>query len=150
MRARPLTIGLLLLLIVIITVGFAPIRPLLSSSQDSPEFLFTVAQQYEPLAWIRGADRFSSDAAIFIQDASGKHPLIPGFAVSADPSVSFDAMNVLFAGKKNIHDRWGIWEVAVSGGDARRITSSTEDCIRPFYLPGDHVVYAKKSGVAAL
>jgi hypothetical protein len=145
MRARPITIGLLSLLI-ITTVGFAPLRPVLSSNQASPEFLFTVAKRYEPLAWIRGADRFSSDAAIFIQDASGKHPLIPGFRASADASVSFDGKSVLFAGRKTIQDPWAIWEVAVSGGDPRRITSFAEDCIRPFYLPEDRVVYAKKTG----
>ncbi len=145
MRARPLTIGLLSLLIVI-TVGFAPTRSVLSSSPDSPAFLFTVAKQYEPLAWISGADRFSSDAAIFFQDANGKHPLIPGFAASADPAVSFDGKNVLFAGKKRNQDPWQIWEVAATGDDPRRITSCAEDCIRPFYLPEDLVVYAKKTG----
>jgi len=145
MRVRPITIGLLSLLI-IITVGFAPTRSVLSSSPDSPAFLFTVAKQYEPLAWIRGADRFSPDAAVFFQDANGKHPLIPGFAASADPAVSFDGKNVLFAGKKRNQDPWQIWEVAATGDNPRRITSCAGDCIRPFYLPEDRVVYAKKTG----
>ena len=79
MRARPITVGLLSFLIITI-VGFAPTRSVLSSGKDSPAFLFTVAKQYEPLAWIHGADRFSSDATIFIQDANGRHPLIPNFA----------------------------------------------------------------------
>ena len=145
MRARPITIGLLSLLI-IITFGFAPTRSVLSSSPDSPAFLFTVAKQYEALAWIRGADRFSSDAAIFFQDANGKHPLIPGFAASADPAVSFDGKNVLFAGKKKSQEFWQIWEVSLEGGEPRRITSCAEDCIRPSYLPEGRVVYAKKTG----
>ncbi len=145
MRARPIMIGLLSLFI-IIAVGFAPTRSVFSSSQYSPEFLFTVAKQYEPLAWIRGADRFSSDAAIFLQDANGKHPLIPGFAASADPAVSFDGKNVLFAGKQRAQDFWQIWEMAVASGEPRRITSCAEDCIRPFYLPEDRVAYAKKTG----
>ncbi|MGD1023093.1 MAG: hypothetical protein ABR880_09955 [Candidatus Sulfotelmatobacter sp.] len=145
MRARPITIGLLSLLI-IITIGFAPTRSVLSSSQDSPAFVFTIAKQYDPLAWVRGADRFSSDAAIFLQDASGMHPLIPGFAASADPAVSFDGKNALFAGKKRNQDPWQIWEVAATGGEPRRITSCTEDCVRPLYLPEDRVVYAKKTG----
>ena len=145
MRARPIMIGLLSLLI-IITVGFAPTRSVLSSSPDSPKFLFTVAKQYEPLAWIHGADRFSSDAVIFFQDANGKHPLIPDFATSADPAVSFDGKNVLFAGKKKSQESWQIWEVSLEGGEPRRITSCAEDCIRPFYLPEDRVLYAKKTG----
>ncbi|MFZ0772168.1 MAG: hypothetical protein WCA49_15030 [Candidatus Sulfotelmatobacter sp.] len=141
MQARPIAVRLLS---VIIIIGLAPARPVLSSVPDSPAFLFTVAKQYEPLAWIRGADRFSSDAVIFLQDATGKHPLAPDFAASADPSVSFDGKRVLFAGKRNSADPWQIWEVALTGGEPRRITSCTEDCVRPFYLPEDRVVYAKK------
>ena len=144
MRARPIAVGLLSFVILIV-VGFVPTRPVLSAGQDPPAFLFTVAKQYEPLAWIRGADRFSSDAKIFIQDASGKHPLVPGLAASGDPSVSLDGRNVLFAGKQSSQDSWQIWEVSLSSGELHRITSCPEDCVRPFYLPGDHVVYAKKS-----
>ncbi len=145
MRARPISVGLLSFLVLVI-VGFASTRSVVSAGRDSPAFLFTVAKQYDPLAWIRGADRFSSDATIFIQDASGKHPLIPGFAASADPAVSFDGMNVLFAGKQNSQDSWQIWEVSSSGDKPRRITSCTEECVRPLYLPEDRIVYAKKTG----
>jgi hypothetical protein len=143
-RARPITVGLLSFLIITI-VGFAPTRSVLSSGKDSPAFLFTVAKQYEPLAWIHGADRFSSDATIFIQDANGRHPLIPNFAVAADPTVSFDGNRVLFAGKQKTQDPWQIWELTLAGGEPRRVTSCVEDCVRPFYLPEDRVVYAKRS-----
>ena len=33
----------------------------------------------------------------------------------------------------------------MAGGEPRRITSGDEDCIRPFYLPEDRVVYARKT-----
>lgn len=142
MRARRVTVGLLSLVIVI---GLAPTSSVLSSGSDSPAFLFTVAKRYEALAWIRGADRFSSDAIIFLQDARGRHPLIPSFAASADPTVSFDGKSVLFAGKQKTQDPWQIWEVSLTGGAARRVTSCAEDCVRPFYLPDIRVVYAKKT-----
>ncbi len=153
MRARPIAVVLFSLIIIMI-VGFAPLFSVLSSGPDSPTFLFTVAKRYEPLAWIRGADRFSSGANIFLQDASGRHPLIPGFAASADPTVSFDGKTVLFAGKQKAEDHWQIWEVALdattSGGAPRRVTSCADDCVRPFYLPGylpeNRVVYAKETG----
>lgn len=145
MRARPISVGLLCFVVLIIA-GSAPTPSVLSAGRGSPAFLFTVAKQYDPLAWIHGADRFSPDTAIFIQDASGKHPLIPGFASSADPSVSFDGKNVLFAGKQNMQDSWQIWEFSLSGEKPRRITSCTEDCVRPYYLPEDRIVYAKKTG----
>jgi hypothetical protein len=143
MRVRPIFIGLLS---VVFTFAFAPMQPVRSSGVDSPALLFTVAKRYEPLAWIRGADRFGSDAAIFIQDAKGKHPLVPGFAVSADPAVSFDGKNVLFAGKQTAQDHWQIWEVVLDGGEPRRVVTCAEDCVRPFYLTGDRFVYARRVG----
>jgi hypothetical protein len=139
-------LGLLLLM----TAGLVHTDFGLPPPSQSPALLYTVAKQYEALAWIRGADRFSSGAIIFLQDASGRHPLIPGFAASADPAVSFDRNRVLFAGKQKIQDHWEIWEVsldlALTRSAARRVTSCAEDCVRPFYLPDDRLVYAKKTG----
>jgi hypothetical protein len=107
-------------------------------------FLYSVAKVFEPIAWLHGAERFPSGAEIFVSNESGRHPLVPDFAASADPSVSFDGEKVLFAGKARASDPWQIWEIAVAGGARRPITSFSEDCIRPFYLPDDHVVYARK------
>ncbi|MBZ5663724.1 MAG: hypothetical protein LAO30_03895 [Acidobacteriia bacterium] len=148
MRTPPISVRLLsrIILIGIAISGFAPVPSVLSAGSDTKALLFTVAKRYEPLAWIRGADRFSSDAIIFLQDARGRHPLIPGFAVSADPTVSFDSKSVLFAGKQTTHDPWQIWEVGLTGGAARRITSCAGDCVRPLYLPDERFVYAKKIG----
>ncbi len=148
MRARSIAVGLCSLVVMAGISGFAPLFSVFSSGPDSPTFLFTVAKRYDPLAWMRGADRFNSGANIFLQDASGRHPLIPGFAASADPTVSFDGKSVSFAGKQKTEDHWQIWEVAldVTTPAPRRVTSCTEDCVRPFYLPGDRVVYAKKTG----
>jgi hypothetical protein len=53
---------------------------------------------------------------------------------------------VLFSGKQKTQDPWEIWEVATTGGAARRVTLCAEDCVRPFYLPDNGVVYAKKAG----
>jgi hypothetical protein len=145
---RPIAVAVLSLVIVIgCMIGFAPTSIVLSSGSDSPALLFTVTKRYEPLAWMRGADRFSSDASIFAQDARARHPLIPNFAASSDPTVSFDGKSALFSGKQKTQDHWEIWEVALTGGAARRVTLCAEDCIRPFYLPDNRVVYAKKIGV---
>jgi hypothetical protein len=128
---------------------FGPTLSVLSSGPDSPLFLFTVAKRYEPLAWVRGADRFSSGANIFLQDANSRRPLLSGFAASADPAVSFDGKSALFAGKLKADDHWQIWEVALDAttpsARPRRVTSCADDCVRPFYLPEDRVVYARKS-----
>ena len=149
MRARAIAVRLSSFVIMAGIIGFGSTFSVLSSGPDSPAFLFTVAKRYEPLAWVRGADRFSSGANIFLQDANGRRPLLPRFAASADPTVSFDGKSVLFAGKQKAEDHWQIWEgafdVKTPGTAPRRVTSCADDCVRPFYLPGDRVVYAKKS-----
>jgi hypothetical protein len=114
-----------------------------SAGMELP-FLYTSAKHYAPLAWMRGADRFPSGATTFLHDSAGRHSLVPGFAESADPAVSFDGQHVLFAGKQKAQDRWQVWETSLAGGEPRRITSGPEDCIRPFYLPEDRIVYARK------
>jgi len=113
---------------------------------NSASFLYTAARSYEPLAWLHAAERFPSGAAIFLNSEAGRRALVPGFAASADPSVSFDGQKVLFAGKAHASDPWQIWEIDIAGGDPRRMTSVPEDCIRPFYLPDDRIVYARKRG----
>ncbi|MGZ4816771.1 MAG: HzsA-related protein [Terriglobales bacterium] len=116
-----------------------------SPAADLPPFLYTRAMHYDAMAWMQGDERFSSGATIVVLDSNGKHPLVPGFTESADPAVSFDGQRVLFAGKRKAQDPWQIWEIALAGGEPRRVTSGSEDCIRPFYLPENRVVYARKT-----
>jgi hypothetical protein len=68
-----------------------------------------------------GGDRFPSNASVFLHDASGKHPLVPDFAASADPALSFDGQAVLFAGKRSKQAPWQIWETPLTGGGKRRL-----------------------------
>jgi hypothetical protein len=116
----------------------------LADAQPTP-FLYAAARHYEVLAWMHGGERFPSGATVFLQESKGQRPLVPDFAASADPSVSFDGQHVLFAGKLKAEDPWQIWEIALDGGAPRRITAGTEDCIRPFYVPDNRIVYARKS-----
>ena len=151
MAARSIRVRPILLLIaaaclfLLVALVFNRTAVQAAANADTPSFLYTVAEHYEPLAWIHGADRFGSGATIFVRDAQGKRPLVPGFAASADSAVSFDGQRVLFAGKLKVDDRWQIFEIALAGGEPRRITSGSEDCIRPFYLPEDRIVYARKT-----
>ena len=170
----PRFIFLVFLLLIATTahVGADPlVRPRTRSdakeSTDLPPLVYTAAQSYDPLAWLHGQDRFGSGTAhvgadafvrppseakasvdvfttAFLSDESGRRPLVPQFAYSADPAVSFDGERILFAGKQHPGDPWQIWQVSRTGGDLRRITSGAEDCIRPLYLPDDRVVYARK------
>ena len=127
-----------------VVLASGPATPATEDSATVGPILYTLAKVFDPVAWLHGADRFPSGAEIFSSNESGR-PLVPNFAASADPSVSFDGEKVLFAGKAHESDPWQIWELDVAGGTPRRITSFPEDCVRPFYLPDDRVVYARKS-----
>jgi Hydrazine synthase alpha subunit middle domain len=144
-RKRLLSLGIpagcLLLLLVI---GPARFTTHAGNAKDGSILLYTIARNYDSLAWMHGADRFSPYAAVFVHDQKGQHRLVPTFVASADAAVSFDGQRALFAGKPLASDPWQIWEIALAGGDPRRVTSGSEDCIRPFYLPDDRVVYARK------
>ena len=117
-----------------------------TSSPNSPAFVYVAAQKYEPLAWLRGKDRFPGGASLMIHDASAQRHLLPEFAASADPAVSFDGKRLLFAGKKATRDHWQIWEINLSGGAPHRLTSCADNCIRPFYVPEDKFIFAEQVG----
>jgi hypothetical protein len=139
---RPQSILALALLLTPVVPASPATSP--SESPKIPSLLYTVAKTYEPLAWVKGADRFSADAAIYIRDENGSRPLIRDFTTSADPAISFDGKTVLFAGKVHSQDHWQIWELNLEEGKPRRLTSGSDDCIRPFYLPEDRIIYACK------
>ncbi len=106
--------------------------------------LYTASPRFAALAWLRGGERFPRGAQIFLLQEGRVRSFLPSFAASADPNVSFDGTRVLFAGKRRRGDHWQIWEASQDGGDPRRITSCSTDCVRPFYLPEDRVVYSRK------
>lgn len=137
MRIRHAASGILLL------AAFALLGHVSASSEPATTpLLYTVAKKYDALAWLQGQERFPLGAQVFVQTGSDRHPLVSGFAASADPAVSLDGTRVLFAGKQKAADPWQIYEVAVNGGEPHRVTSCEKDCLRPFYLPEDRAVYA--------
>jgi len=131
-------------LYLLLATGPADLQSQPAAANPDPSFIYTVAKLYEPLAWMRGEERFPKGAALFIKNGKGERPLLSDFESSADPVVSFDGQRVLFAGKAHAADPWQIWEMSLQGGPPRRITTGAEVCIRPFYLPDDRIVYARK------
>ena len=111
---------------------------------EATPVIFTAAPVYDSLAALRGEERFAEGAQLMALRDGKMRPLAPGFAASADASVSFDAKTVLFAGKKNAGDPWQVWEVAVDGGTPRLVLASTADVIRPLWMPGGRIVYARR------
>ena len=135
-----------ILICALLLISIAPARPSGESASDGGLFtlLYTASRTYDPLAWLHGEDSFGSEAAIYVREGNRQRLLVEEFAETADPAVSFEGDKVLFAGKSRSQDPWQIWEISLSEGQPRRITQGSEDCVRPFYLPGDRVVYARK------
>lgn len=118
-----------------------------AQSPDRPSSVpvaYTSTPRYDSGAWLHGGERFPAGATIMIRQNGTSHALVTGFAATTDPAISFDGSRVLFSGKLDAKTRWQVWEVAVAGGAPKQVTTCTADCIRPFYLPGDRLVYARK------
>jgi hypothetical protein len=115
------------------------------SPSNQLELVYTSAPLYNAEAWLRGGERFPSGAQLMIAKEATSRLLVSGFSATADANVSFDGKRVLFAGKRTEKDHWQIWEVSEAGGYPKRITLCDSDCVRPFYLPGERIVYARKA-----
>ena len=108
--------------------------------------MFTRTPSYSAQAWMQGGERFPKGGSIVVKNGNDSHPLAATFAAAVDPSLNFEGTSVLFAGKEKSEDPWQIYEVALSGGTPRRVTSGGEDRVRPLYLPDGRIVYARKTG----
>ena len=124
--------------LLILSCGFTATPP---SRVDVP-VIVTGAPVYDSLAALRGGERFPQGAHLLRFENGEAQPLLPEFAASADASVSYDAKQVLFAGKKNASDHWSIWELTIADGAVRKIVDTDSDTIRPLYLPEGWLVYA--------
>ncbi|MFC1792738.1 hypothetical protein ACFL3Q_04045, partial [Planctomycetota bacterium] len=52
---------------------------------------------------------------------------------ACDPSISFDASHILFAGKKAPDDDWNIFEMEIDGSNVGQITNGIGNCRSPDY-----------------
>jgi len=124
-----------------------PVCGFLTEAAQAPsvDIIVTAAPVYEPLAALRGGERFPKGAQLMLVHDGEAEPLITGFAASADANVSFDGKQVLFAGKQAAHDPWQIWELTLADRSLRRVITTTTDAVRPFYLPGGRLVWAQRA-----
>lgn len=105
----------------------------------------TATASFDETAALRDGERFAGDAHLVLIEHGEAKALVEGFAAAADADVSFDAMRVLFAGKKTAESRWAIWELTLANGSVREVMSGNEDLVRPLYLPSERMVYARKA-----
>jgi hypothetical protein len=118
-------------------------RPAQAASALDVPVIFTAAPVYRPLAALRGGERFPRGAKLMLLRNGRIAPLVPQLAASADASVSFDGKTVLFAGKKNAADNWQIWQLSLNGGSPQLVLAAKSDLIRPMWMPGGRMVYAR-------
>ena len=111
---------------------------------DTP-IIVTSAPAYDALAALRGGERFPQGAQLLMVRGNTAESLVPDFAASADANVSFDAKAVLFAGKKGASNPWRIWELTLADGAIRQVIGGDSDAVRPMYLPGRRLVFARRS-----
>lgn len=115
------------------------------SQKVDADVIVTAAPEYEPLAALKGGERFPKGAQLLLIHEGKAEPLAPEFAGSADASVSFDGTTVLFAGKKTAGEKWQIWEMTLGDRKVRQVVASGDDAIGPLYLPGWRLVYAQRT-----
>jgi hypothetical protein len=106
--------------------------------------LVTAAPAYEPLAALKGGERFPKGAQIIRIDGGVPSALVPGFAATADANVSWDATTVLFSARPSPTDHWQIWELNLATHARRQVIAFNVDLIRPMYLPAGQLVYAAR------
>lgn len=125
----------------------APICAFNSNSSQglNADFIVTAAPAYQPLAELRGLERFPKGAQLLLVHDGKAEPLVKGFAASADANASFDGKQVLFAGKQAANDPWQIWEITLADRSLRKVIATSGDAERPLYLPGGRMVWAQKT-----
>ena len=118
------------------------------SHTSVPDFIVTSAPTYDPIAALRGGERFAKGAQLLLVHDGTPEPLVSDFTATADASVSFDAKSVVFSGKKAASDLWQIYQLIRADRSLRQLTNGTADAIRPLYLPAGRIVYAQRAGAA--
>ncbi len=137
-RALALAASLLLLIAV---CGFSPD----AAEMPGVDIIVTAAPAYQPLAALRGTERFPKGAQLLLLHEGNAVPLVAGFAATADANISFDAKRMLFAGKQTAGDPWQIFEMTLADRSVRKVIASATDAIRPFYLPAGKLVFALRT-----
>jgi len=99
-------------------------------------------------------DRYTKNTRIIRLSSTSNQSinLTADFYAAADPDISFDGTSIIFAGKKEVADRWQIWQMKHDGSEKIQITKSNGDCFMPvhagsrFYLndpqPTPQIIYA--------
>ena len=90
--------------------------------------------RYVPLARIIMAD----------PDKPGRIKILTGdFYSACFPDISYDGRQMIFTAQQKQDDPWQIWIMDLKSLKSRKITSFTENCTDPVFLPGERFVFSK-------
>ncbi len=81
--------------------------------------------------------------SIDLESPGSQKTLTKDFYSACFPDVSYDGKFMLFAGQQKENDPWQIWEVNLKTLEYRQVTSGTEECTDPAYLPGERIVFSR-------
>lgn len=74
----------------------------------------------------------------------GSHKILTGdFSSACFPEISYDGRFMLFAGQQNEDDPWQIWEMNLKTLKVRQVTSGSEECTDPAYMPDGRIVFSR-------
>lgn len=68
--------------------------------------------------------------------------LTKDFFSACSPDLSWDGRHLLFAGQKDVHDSWQIWEMDIEKNTFHKVTNTDRNCTDPVYLPLNQLVYS--------
>lgn len=146
MRLLATVLGIAASLALLIPVrGIEPHPAHSPAPEADADIIVTAAPVYQPLAALRGQERFPKGAQLLLVHAGKAEPLVTGFAASADADLSFDAKTLLFSGKQAAGDPWQIWELTLADRSLRKLIETPTDAVRPFYLPAGRLVFAQRT-----
>ena len=124
MRRSRVTVGCCVLVLLALSVPVAGSESVAPGKLAVP-LLFVQT----PLAMEAAGER------IAVLAADGQvHVLTSEFHAAADPCVSFDGEQVLFAGRRHEGDGWEIWQMQADGTGKRQVTHNQADARRPVWL----------------
>lgn len=69
--------------------------------------------------------------------------LSDGYFSACSPQISYDGKLMVFAAQKKQNDVWQIFEMNLENLKVTQITSSTDNCIDPTFLPDGQLLYSK-------
>ncbi|MGB8359269.1 MAG: hypothetical protein WCD55_11720 [Bacteroidales bacterium] len=81
--------------------------------------------------------------SVDLERPGSQKTLTKDFYSACFPEISYDGKSILFAGQHKENDPWQIWEMNLKTRKYRQVTSGSEECTDPAWLPGERIVFSK-------